>query len=189
MASMKPGHIEPPPPIASLSNTSWTQPSYAIPIPSLTFAFHLECDMEPIRDIGHGPHGNRKVVMFRGGRFEGPKIRGEVMPGGGDWMIVRNHGETDQLQTAHLNTRYNLVTHDGATIYAQTTGTRTGKRELLERLSKEEGADITADQFKMRLHITLETGDPRYEWVNDAVFVASAGRIGNQVIYDAYELL
>jgi len=100
-----------------------------------------------------------------------------------DWEIVRDH-DGDQ-QTAHLNTRYNLLTHDGATIYLQTTGTRTGKKDVLERLGKEE---ISPDQYRMRLQLTMETGDERYSWVNQGVFIASSGRVGDQVIYDAYQL-
>lgn len=169
--------------------------------------------MESFRHIGAGPHGDRSTVIFKGGRFEGPKLRGEILPGGGgkcinlvlrsraqlcclcipsrhaddrilDWETIDNH---DGIQTAHLDTRYNLVTHDGASIYLQTTGTRTGRREVLEKLGDD--TSIKADQFKMRLHLTMETGDPRYRWVNDEVFIASSGRSGDQVIYDAYELL
>ena len=101
-----------------------------------------------------------------------------------DWEIVRDH-DGDQ-QTAHLNTRYNLLTHDGATIYLQTTGTRTGKKEVLERLGKEE---VAPDQFRMRLNLTMETGDDRYTWINSSVFMASSGRVGDQVIYDAYQIV
>ena len=101
-----------------------------------------------------------------------------------DWEIVQDH---DDIQTAHLNTRYNLQTHDGAIIYIQTTGTRTGKRSVLEKLGEDKS--ITPDQFRMRLNLTLETGDPRYSWVNDGVFIASSGRSGTQVIYDAYQVL
>lgn len=106
-----------------------------------------------------------------------------------DWEIVRNHKDAqgNEVQTAHLNTRYNFLTHDGATIYVQTTGTRTGAREVLEKLG--EDTSIGPNNFKMRLHLTMETGDSRYSWVNDSVFVASSGRNGDQVIYDAYELL
>jgi len=152
--------------------------------------------------VGEGPHGNRSSVIFKGGRFEGPKLRGEILPGGGgmrhfllvlcgrmlikapDWEIVRNHGTK---QTAHLDTRYNLRTHDGATIYLQTTGTRTGEREVLEKLGEDE--TITADAFKMRLHLTMETGDERYAWINDGVFIASSGRTGTRVVYDTYQLV
>jgi hypothetical protein len=102
-----------------------------------------------------------------------------------DWETVRNHSPT--RQTAHLDTRYNLRTHDGAIIYIQTKGTRTGERSVLEKLGTDE--TITANEFKMRLHLTMETGDERYSWLNNCVLVASAGRTGNTVIYDAYELL
>lgn len=140
--------------------------------------------METFRHIGKGPHGDRSTVIFKGGRFEGPRMRGEILPGGGDWEIVNNH---DDIQTAHLDTRYNLLTHDGATIYLQTTGTRTGRREVLEKLG--EDTSIGADQFRMRLNLKMECGDPKYSWVNDCVFIASSGRVGSQVIYDAYQVL
>ncbi|KAK3670488.1 hypothetical protein LTR78_009592 [Recurvomyces mirabilis] len=182
--SIEAGSVERPPSIQDLNNTKWTKPEYKLPIPSLQFLFHLECDMETFRHIGEGPYGDRSTVIFKGGRFEGPKLRGEILPGGGDWEIVRNHGDQ---QTAHLNTRYNLVTHDGATIYLQTTGTRTGSRSVLEKLGND--TSIDPDQFKMRLHLTMETGDERYNWINSGVFIASSGRNGDQVIYDAYELL
>ena len=63
---------------------------------------------------------------------------------------------------------------------------RTGKKEVLEKLGE---GGIAADKYKMRLHVTAETGDERYSWLNQAVIVASAGRVGDQVVYDAYELL
>jgi hypothetical protein len=102
------------------------------------------------------------------------------LPGGGDWEIVRNH---EDQQTAHLDTRYNLVTHDGATIYLQTTGTRTGKREILEGLGDERRAEeaMKRRDFRMRLNLTFETGDERYTWLNSGVFLASSGRVGSQV--------
>lgn len=58
---------------------------------------------------------------------------------------------------------------------------------MLEKLG--EDTSIKPDQFKMRLQLTMETGDSRYSWVNSGVFVASSGRVGTQVIYDAYELV
>ena len=44
--------------------------------------------MESFRKIGKGPHGNRMNVMFKGGQVEGPKIRGTLVAGGGDWETV-----------------------------------------------------------------------------------------------------
>lgn len=64
--------------------------------------------------------------------------------------------------------------------------TRTGKKEILEKLGE---GNIGPDQFRMRLNLTFETGDPRYTWLNSAVFIASSGRVGDMVIYDAYQVL
>lgn len=60
---------------------------------------------------------------------------------------------------ARLDTRYVLETHDGASIYIQTTGIRQGPKEILDALGDD--TSITADQYKMRLNVTMETGDER----------------------------
>jgi len=196
--------IETPPDISELSHTRWKKPEFPVPIPSLVFLFHLECEMQSFKRVGDGPYSERNTVIFRGGRFEGPRLRRSVLPGGGgedaamlyqirvypsdgghaDWEIVRN--DDDNMQTAYLDTRYNLQTHDGAVIYLQTKGTRTGHRDILESLGEE---CHSSDRYRMRLHVTAETGDPRYSWLNRAVIVASAGILLDSVIYDAYELL
>ena len=81
--AVKPGSVESAPAIETLSKTKWTRPDYTLPSPALEFLFHLECDMDSFRHIGLGPHGDRSTVIFKGGRFEGPKLRGEILPGGG----------------------------------------------------------------------------------------------------------
>ena len=68
---------------SSLTHTKWHKPEYTLPTPSLKYIFHLECNMESFRHIGAGPHGDRSTVIFKGGRFEGPQVRGEILPGGG----------------------------------------------------------------------------------------------------------
>ena len=83
MPNTEQGTVKPPPGISHLTRTQWTNPSFTLPAPSLDFLFHLECDMESFRHIGAGPHGDRSTVIFKGGRFEGPKIRGTILPGGG----------------------------------------------------------------------------------------------------------
>ena len=76
-----------PPLLSQLTNTKWEKPDYELPIPSLAFVFHLECDMEAFRHVGPGPYGDRSTVIFEGGRFEGPKMSGKVLPGGGGMMF------------------------------------------------------------------------------------------------------
>lgn len=57
---------------------------------------------------------------------------------------------------------------------------------MLEKLSE---GKIGPDNCKMRLHVTAETGDEWYRTLNQAVIMACAGSVGDQVIYDAYETL
>jgi len=82
------------------------KPNFTLPVTSLQFLFHFECDMESFRRIGDGSHGDRSTVIFKSGRFEGPKLRGTILLGGGDWETIQDHD--GDRQTAHLDTRYNL---------------------------------------------------------------------------------
>jgi len=75
--------VEAPPEMSKLSNTQWQNPEFPVPMPSLEFLFHLECEMMDFADVGPGPYGDRKTVIFKGGRFEGPRLRGTIMQGGG----------------------------------------------------------------------------------------------------------
>ena len=63
--------------------------------------------------VGAGPKGNRRIVTVTGGQCEGPRLRGTVQPGGGDWLVVDSKG------VARLDVRVTLETDDGALIYVQ----------------------------------------------------------------------
>ena len=141
--------------------------------------------MESFRHIGEGGHGNRSTVIFKGGRFEGPNLRGEILPGGGDWETIQNHNGGQQ--TAYLDTRYNLLTHDGVCIFLKTTGTRTGQKSVLEELGDQDKHN--PNKYRMRLNLMFESGDERYSWLNSVVAIASSARNGERVIYDAYQVL
>jgi hypothetical protein len=42
-----------------------------LPVPSLQFPFHIECDTERFRHIEGRGHGERSTVIVKDGRFEG----------------------------------------------------------------------------------------------------------------------
>ncbi|KAH6682838.1 hypothetical protein B0J14DRAFT_467622 [Halenospora varia] len=182
---MEPGTVEKPHQLVTVVNTKWAKPHFTLPVRSLQFLFHLKCEIESFRHIGGGGHGDRSTIIFKGGRFEGPKLRGEILPGGGDWETIQDH-DGDQ-QTAHLDTRYNLLTEDGVCIFLTTTGTQTRKKATLEELGDED--KHTPYEYRMRLYLTLESGDKRYPWLNNIVAIASSARNGSRVIYAAYQVL
>ena len=79
--------------------------------PELKFAFEACVDLGTPLEIGFLPSGSeRRVIPILGGTFEGPSIRGRVLPGGADWQLVHANG------SAELDARYTLQTDTGALI-------------------------------------------------------------------------
>ena len=51
------------------------------------FLFDLSLTLQAPLDIGLGPEGHRLIVMTSGGRFQGPRLSGTVLPlTGADWL-------------------------------------------------------------------------------------------------------
>ncbi len=80
--------------------------------------------------VGDTPLGLRRIIPITGGRVEGPRFSGEVLPGGADWQIVRADGG------AELEARYTVRTPDGALVYVRNIGLRCGPPEVLARLGR-----------------------------------------------------
>ncbi len=149
--------------------------------PGLQFAFEAVAEIGAPQDLGLTPHGRRRIIPVLGGRFEGPSIRGRILPGGADWQILRSDG------AAELDARYTLETDEGALIYVSNRGIRTGSPEVLARLNTGETVDSAAYYF--RTVAQFETGADAYQWLTQAIFVASAERYPNQVIVRFWKLL
>ena len=67
------------------------------------------------RDIGTTPRGTRRYYPAIGGSFEGPRLRGEVLPDGGNRLLIRPDGVLKQ------EVRITLKTDDDAFIYVRST--------------------------------------------------------------------
>jgi hypothetical protein len=128
--------------------------------------------------VGDTPLGVRRIIPITGGRVEGPRLQGVVLPGGADWQIVRGDG------SARLEARYTIRTPDGALIYVRNVGLRCGPPEVLARLGRGEPVDPAAYYF--RTTPRFETGATAYTWLNDLVAVGSAVRRPDAVILDFY---
>ena len=83
---------------------------------TLEFLYEISAYLESPIAIGENPHGNRQIVPVTGGSFEGPRLKGKVLPGGGDWLLVRPDG------VGELDVRATLQTDDGAFIYVTYRG-------------------------------------------------------------------
>jgi hypothetical protein len=77
----------------------------------------------PPQQLGTVPHGVRSIVPVTGGDFAGERLRGKILPGGADWLLLRPDGVLE------LDLRITLVTDDHALIHMTFQGLRHGPPE------------------------------------------------------------
>ena len=51
--------------------------------------FVLLADVAPPIIVGKTPGVDRRIGVVTGGRFEGERLRGTLLPGGSDWQAIR----------------------------------------------------------------------------------------------------
>lgn len=160
----------------TVADTSGKEP----PKPKLEYMTRFSVDLiAPIWELGKTSDlGKRRIIPITGGKFEGPLLNGEIMNNGADWQVVTEDG------VAIIDTRYLLKTHDGALVMLQTKGFRYGPPEVMAKVAK--GEVVDPNQYFFRLYMQFETSAPQYKWLNSAMAIGMAMRLGNAVVYDAY---
>ena len=148
--------------------------------PRLTFAMELQVKVGAPLDVGAVPRGRRRIVPIEGGSFEGPNLRGTVLPGGADWQIIRGDG------LAELDTRYTLKTEAGDIIYIQNAGMRHAPPDLTGRLLA--GQDVDPSLVYFRTVPTFETQAPHLQWLTRAIFVGIGERHPTDVIVRVWKV-
>lgn len=133
----------------------------------------LRVELGPIREMGDGRAGKRRIIPIIGGTVDGPELTGKILNLGADWQTIFADG------TADLDTRYAFETHDGAIIEIVNLGFRHGPPEILAKLAR--GEEVPPDSYYMRTTARLETGDQRYQWVNRTIFVGTGLRRASAV--------
>ena len=88
----------------------------AMAVPGLTHLFTMRAALGARLDGGNGPLGRRVFNAASGGEFAGPRLRGAVVPGSADWMLIRRDG------SMVIDARVILQTDDGATIHMTYAG-------------------------------------------------------------------
>ena len=141
----------------------------------------LNVGVGAIQRVGAVPHGTRVTAPIRDGRFEGPRLRGQVLPGGGDWPLLRGDGVLE------LDLRVTLETDDGALIHMTSFGLRHGPPEVIAALARGEAVDPSTYYF--RTAPRFETGHPKYAFLNRPLAVASGDRRAEGPIYTVDEVL
>ena len=137
-------------------------------------------ELKPGTLVGDGPLGRRNIVDVAGGSFEGPELRGRILPSGADWLLVRSDG------MGVLDVRATFETEDGAYIYV----TYNGLLELDEKVQAalEGGGSTEYGEVYFVTQPRFETGDARYAWLNRVLAVAEGRVLPSAVAYRVFRL-
>jgi len=141
----------------------------------------IRVDVNPAVSFGRFPLGERRLITFESGTFEGPDLRGTVAKGGVDWQLVMPDG------TLEIRAHYALHTDDGDSIEVVSEGVRAASPDVLERLAAGEAVDPS--EYYFRTHIRLATDSVRHGRLNRILGVAWGERMPNGVTIHAYEVL
>ncbi|MCK1357604.1 DUF3237 domain-containing protein [Bradyrhizobium sp. 199] len=146
--------------------------------------FDVVVDLDPRLNFGAGPVGQRVLFGAAKGSFEGPRLRGEVLRGGGDWALFRADG------TMTLDVRLSLRTHDGEPIY-MTYGGRWVTPPALRADMADPARRTKVDPagYYFRTNPLFETGSQTYAWLNDIVCVGKGYLVEGAVAYKIFEVL
>ena len=147
------------------------------------FLFDLKADLDwaGVVDVGTTPHGTRSIVYVTGGTVKGPKVKGVVLPGGGDWPVARPDGVTV------LDVRIAARTEDGHIIYTYYRGLSTIRLDMLGRILMGEAVDPS--EYYFRTTPVFETASEKYGWLNRVVAVGIGQFLSTAVAYKVYAIL
>ena len=128
-------------------------------IPEAQFAFEEIVTLGPAVSPGKTPMGGRNIIPITGGRFEGPGfdgegIKGEIVPGGWDWQLIRADG------CVEVEADYFLKTDDGVVINIVNKGALCPPAQ-------------GTPPAPARTHPVFEAPIGKYDWLNKSAFVGT----------------
>jgi len=145
------------------------------------FKMSVALDQDTAQMLGNTPRGTRRIGYFKGGAFEGPNLRGEVLPGGGDWLLIR----ADGIRAPDV--RLTLRTDDDQLIYMSYQGIYNIPPELLQRILG--GETMDSSEYYLRTTPVFETASEKYSWLNRLVAVGVGTRTPTGLDYIVYAIL
>jgi len=150
----------------------------AAPKPELTWAFSVRVEVDPPIEQGEIGGGARRFIPITGGSVYGPRLQGEVLPGGGDWQTIRPGGLTE------VEARYFLRAADGTVIEIHNPGVRVADEETTGKLAR--GEEVPQDSYYFRTQPRFRVAAGPHQWMERQVFLARGVRLPDRVIVDYY---
>jgi hypothetical protein len=151
----------------------------------LKHEFSFWASLDPPIDFGAGPLGQRIYLQVNDGAATGERFNARAVGGGGDWILVGPDG------FGRIDVRLQFKTDDDAHVFVQYFGLLEMNQIVAQALAT--GGETTYEDQYFRTTPRFETGDARYAWMNQSVFVARGrllkGSGVSKVEYEVFRVL
>lgn len=137
--------------------------------PELEWVVRLHVSLGQAFTVGDNGKGTRTVIPITGGTFEGKDIKGEVLPGGADYLMAVD-GRTE------IEAIYCIRTDDGVNIHVRNNG--------IIKMGGQGGMYFRcAPKFEA-------PKDSKYAWLNECLFLCqpSFGGAGGGITLDVWKV-
>jgi len=125
-------------------------PPAAAEIPGIEFAFEERVTLDPAIVLGETALGYRQYIPITGGSVAGPKLKGQVVPGGWDFQLTYSASDCTQLSADYF-----LKAEDGTLIHVLNEGL------------------VCPGAPRAIFRPKLEAPKGAYAWMTNATFVAT----------------
>jgi hypothetical protein len=143
--------------------------------------FELSLEIGDRQDLGVPACGRRIIAPITGGTFQGPKLKGTVVPGGADWILTRPDGIRE------LDVRVTLKTDSGDLIYMSYRGIDNTKPDVAQRIAKGEAVDPS--EYYFRTTPVFETAAENARWLNNIGAIGTGRKAAHGPVYTVFAIL
>lgn len=145
--------------------------------PALQYLATLTVEVAPAVEVGLTPDGVRRIIPITGGKVEGPKLRGRILPAGADFQVLKSDTLTE------LQANYAIETDTGERIYVTNFGLRSGSAEDIAKLVRQE--PVPADRIYFRCTPRMQS-EGAWGWLAGRILLGSGERRPDAVLLDLF---
>jgi hypothetical protein len=102
-------------------------------------------------------------------------MKGELLPGGGDWALIRTDG------AVQLDVRATAALEGGAMVHAYYSGLIIATPEVFGRIMG--GEDVPLDEYYFYTNPMFQTGSEEYAWLNRTLAIGRGKAVPGGVEY------
>ncbi len=140
--------------------------------PRMELLFEARVRLGSLAMVGAYADGHeRGMLEMLGGEFEGPGLRGRILPSTKDWPVYFGNG------VRLTDVEYVYVTDDGAHLFVTIRGFRYDIARMTGSLLDAESVQPAPNPH--RVHVFIQAPErSRYEWLSHNVFIGVGGQGG-----------